>query len=225
MPLLSHLNPEMTLLGQPLSSSWLLGLLMFAFVSSITPGPNNILLASLGARFGARRTLPHAAGIWAGMVSLLALSALGVGALAANAPAVVGVLQVAASVALLWTALSMLRPTPMATPGTPAEVEDQPWSFWQGVGFQYLNPKALMMAVTAVAMTPMATIPSAKSVVLMISTFMIISIPSTWLWVMTGAALRQALNSPRRTRTFNITMAVLLVATIPLGLIPAMRAP
>jgi threonine/homoserine/homoserine lactone efflux protein len=214
------LSPESY--GFGLADQWLVGLLMFAFVSSITPGPNNILLASSGARFGMRKTIAHAAGIWMGMVTLLCLAAAGFGALAATAPSLVIGLQIMAAVALIWTAIGMLRATPVL--GDSAAIDVKPWSFWQGVGFQYLNPKALMMAMTAVALTPLSNSPSLSLVALMIAAFMAISIPCTWVWVLTGAAMRRALSSPRRQRAFNIVMAGLLVATIPLSMFPSMMA-
>ncbi|MBL8645367.1 MAG: LysE family translocator [Rhodospirillaceae bacterium] len=197
---------------------WLLGLLSFAFVSSITPGPNNILLAASGARFGVKRTLGHALGIWAGMVTLLVLAALGFGALAATAPSLAVGLQIMAAVALILTALSMLREDVRAEQRD-AEHQPKPWSFWQGLGFQYLNPKALMMAVTAAAMMPQAGV-SWTTACLLIAAFMLISIPCTGLWMLMGSALRDTLNSPRRKRVFNVVMAALLVATIPLSLAP-----
>jgi threonine/homoserine/homoserine lactone efflux protein len=199
---------------------WLAGLLVFAFVSSITPGPNNILLAASGARFGSRRTISHAAGIWAGMVTLLALAATGFGALAATAPSLVTALQILAALALLWTAMSILRASSNTSGDSPEAA--RPWTFWQGLGFQYLNPKALMMAMTAVAMTPLTSAPSLSLAALMIAAFMIVSIPCTWAWVLTGAALRRSLSSPARRRAFNVVMAMLLVATIPLSILPAM---
>jgi threonine/homoserine/homoserine lactone efflux protein len=194
---------------------WLLGLLSFAFVSSITPGPNNILLASSGARFGVKRTLGHAAGIWAGMVTLLLLAALGFGALNATAPSLAVGLQVLAAIALIVTAWSMLRED-TGTPTHDQHHEAKPWSFWQAVGFQYLNPKALMMAITAAAMTPQTQSWFITASVLIVA-FMIISVPCTGAWMLAGSALRKTLNSPRRRRVFNIVMAVLLVATIPLS--------
>jgi threonine/homoserine/homoserine lactone efflux protein len=215
--------PDLAAVAGGVIDSWLIGLMVFAFVSSITPGPNNILLAASGARFGSRRTVAHAGGIWAGMVTLLLLAAAGFGALAATAPALVIGLQIMAAAALVWTAVGLVRTAPR---GTAAEspAAGRPWSFWQGLGFQYLNPKALMMAVTAVAMTPLGAQPSPKLVAAMIAAFMIVSIPCTWVWVLTGAALRRALHSPARQRAFNLAMAALLVATIPLGFMPAMSA-
>jgi len=218
------ITPSLPILADPWADPWLAGLLLFAFVSSITPGPNNILLASSGARFGLRRTIAHAAGIWAGMVTLLAVAAMGFGAVAATAPSLVVGLQILAAVALLWTAIGMLRAQPAHGGGPAADAAGRPWSFWQGLGFQYLNPKALMMAMTAVAMTPLSNTPSVTLVALMIAAFMIVSIPCTWIWVLMGAALRRALNSPSRQRTFNAVMAALLVATIPLSIIPSMSA-
>ncbi|MBL8629586.1 MAG: LysE family translocator [Rhodospirillaceae bacterium] len=195
---------------------WLLGLLSFAFVSSITPGPNNILLAASGARFGVKRTLWHALGIWAGMITLLLLAALGFGALNATAPSLALALQVLAAVALIVTAWSMLRADTRSA-SSEHTLEAKPWSFWQGLGFQYLNPKALMMAVTAAAMTPQTDMPWLTTASVLIIAFMIVSVPCTGAWMLAGSALRRTLNSPRRKRAFNIVMALLLVATIPLS--------
>jgi threonine/homoserine/homoserine lactone efflux protein len=205
------------------SSPWIWALASFAFASSITPGPNNILLAASGARFGLRRTLAHASGIWAGMVSLLALSAAGFGALAASAPGLVKALQFGAACALLWTAYGIWRARPLEPNAT--STTESPWSFWQGLGFQFLNPKALMMAVTAIALTPLATTPDAGFAVLVTTVFMIISVPCTWVWAMAGAAMRRALSSPGRQRAFNAAMAILLVATVPLSFWPAGSIP
>jgi threonine/homoserine/homoserine lactone efflux protein len=200
------------------SNPWMWALASFAFASSITPGPNNILLAASGARFGLRRTFTHASGIWAGMVSLLVMAALGFGALATSVPGLVKALQYAAAVALLWTAFGIWRARPIATDAnSPSE---SPWSFWQGFGFQFLNPKALMMAVTAIALTPLATTPDVGFAVLVTTVFMTISVPCTWVWAMAGLSMRKALSSPRRQRAFNIVMALVLVATIPLSLMP-----
>lgn len=157
-----------------------------------------------------------------GMVTLLCLAAAGFGALASTAPSLVIGLQIMAAVALVWTAIGMVRAAP--TVGDETAIDMKPWSFWQGAGFQYLNPKALMMAVTAVALTPLTSSPSLSLVVLMIVAFMAISIPCTWAWVLTGAAMRRALRSPQRQRAFNIVMAVLLIATIPLSMFPSLMA-
>ena len=216
MPWLSLSLPEVSLM-QP--ESWLFGLIAFAFVSSITPGPNNVLLAASGARFGSGRTLSHAAGIWTGMVMLLSLAVLGVGAVATMAPVLFMTLQMLAGLALVMTAIGMVRERPAGESPT-AQQTARPWSFWQAVGFQYLNPKALMMAVTAAAMIPHGQAEGVDQAGVMIATFMLVSMPCTWVWVMAGAGLRQALNSPTRKRTFNWIMAGLLIATIPLSLAP-----
>lgn len=199
---------------------WLLGLLAFAFVSSITPGPNNILLAASGARFGVRRTIGHAVGIWSGMVTLLLLAAAGVGAITATSPSLALALQIFAALALVLTAVSMLRERPPETSNAASPEAGAPWSFWQALGFQYLNPKALMMALTAAAMTPQGE-PWPTTAATMVVAFMLVSIPCTWAWVLGGAAMRRTLNSPARKRAFNVVMAGLLLATIPLTFLPA----
>jgi threonine/homoserine/homoserine lactone efflux protein len=195
------------------------GLAAYALVSSITPGPNNILLASSGARFGLTRTLPHMLGIWSGMVTLLLAATAGLGAMMQNAPALAEAMKVLAGAALIYTAVAIARADaddPNAESGDAA----RPWSFWQGAGFQYLNPKAVMMAVTAVsAFTTPGPVWSLNTV-MVIGVFMIVNMPCTGLWALAGLSLRRALNSPRRRKIFNWCMAILLLATVPLMLAP-----
>jgi threonine/homoserine/homoserine lactone efflux protein len=206
-------------LGAGGAPAWLVGLAAFSFASSITPGPNNILLAGSGARFGARRTVRHALGIWAGMVSMLLLAAAGVGTIVATAPSLAVALHVLAAAALAVTAYGLARAPVGEAQGEIANAE-RPWSFWQAFAFQYLNPKAMMMAFTAAAMVP-AGVDAFGAGTIMIGTFMVVSMPCTWVWVMGGVAMRRALNTPERRRRFNWTMAAVLLATIPLGFVPA----
>lgn len=200
---------------------WTVGLAAFAFVSSITPGPNNILLAASGARFGARRTAAHALGIWAGMVTLLLLAMAGVGALSRTAPSLALALQILAAGALVVTAMSLVRDRGAAQGAAGAPDATSPWSFWQGLGFQYLNPKAVMMAATAAAMMPQSGAVWLEDAPVGVGLFMTVSMPCTWAWVLGGAAMRRTLDSPARKRVFNMVMAGLLLATIPLSFVPA----
>ena len=53
------------------STAFILPLAMFAFVSSVTPGPNNVMLTASGATFGYRRSVPHMLGICLGVVVMV----------------------------------------------------------------------------------------------------------------------------------------------------------
>ena len=84
-------------------------LAMFMFVSSITPGPNNLMLLSSGIRFGFNRTVPHMLGITGGMVVLLLIAYAGVGALMLASPGLDKLMTVACCVYLLWLATALLK--------------------------------------------------------------------------------------------------------------------
>src|SRR5690606_28868638 len=70
----------------PMSADTLIALIVFAFTTSITPGPNNMMLLASGVNFGFRRTLPHMLGIGAGFLSLLVATGFGLGALLHSVP-------------------------------------------------------------------------------------------------------------------------------------------
>src|SRR5581483_907049 len=124
-------------------------LAMFMFVSSITPGPNNLMLLGSGIRFGFSRTIPHMLGITAGMVLLLLVSWAGVGALLLAAPGVGRLLGLLCCAYLFWLALVLLRDAAPADGASGAAA--RPMRFHEAVLFQFVNPKAWAMAVAACA--------------------------------------------------------------------------
>ena len=200
--------------------SAIVGIAAYSFVTSITPGPNNILLAASGARFGLARTLPHMLGVWFGMITLLLAATAGVGVMIADTPALGLAMKVVAAAALIYTALAIARSKTEDPDGDSADA-GQPWGFLRALGFQYVNPKAVVMAVTAVSAFaspgPLLSLQTATIVAI----FMIVGIPCTGIWALAGVSMRRALKSSRRRRAFNWAMAALLLATVPLTVGPA----
>jgi threonine/homoserine/homoserine lactone efflux protein len=126
----------------------LLPLVCFIVAMVGTPGPNNLMLMAAGANFGFRRSLPHIMGISVGCQILLLAIALGLGQLLDTYPLAVTALRIAGSLFLLNMAVQLLR----CRPGAMAQAEDaQPLTFWQAALFQWINPKAWMMTITAIA--------------------------------------------------------------------------
>jgi len=117
---------------------------LFALVTTGTPGPNNIMLTSSGANFGFRKTIPHMAGVNLGLISLHLLMGLGLGAIFIQFPMLQNILKVLGSAYLLWLAWKMLGNSVAATRNTP-----QPLTMLQAASFQYVNPKAWVMAIGA----------------------------------------------------------------------------
>ncbi|NTH45768.1 LysE family translocator [Agrobacterium rhizogenes] len=186
-----------------------LALLVFAFTTSITPGPNNMMLFASGVNFGFRRTIPHMLGIGVGFFVLLLGVGLGLGALLHTVPLLYTVLKFAGGAYLVWIAWKI------ATSRSIAEKESgaQPMSFLSAAAFQWVNPKAWVMAVTA-----MATYTNPElyliSVVIVGLAFAVVNVPSVSTWAGFGSALRDWLSDPVRLKWFNITMAVLLVLSL-----------
>ncbi|NRP86024.1 LysE family translocator [Rhizobium lusitanum] len=186
-----------------------LALLLFAFTTSITPGPNNMMLFTSGVNFGFRRTIPHMLGIGVGFFVLLIAVGLGLGALLHTVPLLYTALKFAGGAYLVWIAWKI------GTSRSLSERESgaQPMSFLSAAAFQWVNPKAWVMAVTA-----MATYTNEQlylfSVLLVGLAFAAVNVPSVSTWAGFGSALRDWLSDPVRLKRFNITMAVLLVLSL-----------
>lgn len=180
----------------------------FALVSSITPGPNNLMLMASGVNFGLRRTLPHLLGVALGFTAMVALVGAGVTRAFDAVPELEIALRVACLGYILWMAWKLVRAAGLAEAGSSAS----PMTFWQAAGFQWINPKAWAMALTAVtAYAPDRTL-AAVAVVAVV--FGLVNLPSVLVWVLMGLRLKGWLAVPGRLRTFNVTMAVLLVGSV-----------
>lgn len=181
----------------------------FAFVSSVTPGPNNMMLLASGVNFGFRRTVPHMLGIGFGFASLLLGVGFGLGALLAAFPALHVGLKIAGGAYLLYLAWRIATSRTLAEAGGAS----RPMSFLEAAGFQWINPKAWVMAVTAMAIYTSPEAP-VLSVVLVAVAFALVNVPSVSVWAGFGTALRGWLADPVRLKWFNIAMGLLLAATL-----------
>lgn len=194
-----------------------LALALFAFVSSITPGPNNLLATASGARFGLRRTLPQVAGVTFGFTVLLWLAASGVAALVTTHPILGLALAVVGYTYLLWLSWRLLaaawRPRMSATLGAH---DDGPMTFWQATLFQFANPKAWMMALSAASGFLSGQHRSIAAIGALGALFAVINFPCVGAWAAMGAHLQGWLQSPAATwrmRAFNGCMGGLLLLT------------
>ncbi|MDR6900038.1 LysE family translocator [Rhizobium miluonense] len=186
-----------------------LALLLFAFTTSITPGPNNMMLFTSGVNFGFRRTIPHMLGIGVGFFVLLIAVGLGLGALLHTVPVLYTALKFAGGAYLVWIAWKIGTSRSLSE----AESDARPMSFISAAAFQWVNPKAWVMAVTA-----MATYTNEQlylfTVLLVGFAFAAVNVPSVSTWAGFGSVLRDWLSDPVRLKWFNITMAVLLVLSL-----------
>ena len=186
----------------------LIALSAFAFVSSITPGPNNLMLMASGANFGFRRTVPHMLGIAIGFTVMVLLVGAGLSRVFTAYPAAHLALKMASVAYLLFLAWKIAR----AAPPVPGAEAGRPFTFLQAALFQWVNPKAWAMALTAVSVyTPAEQI---GAVALTALIFGAINLPSVSSWALLGQKMRHVLTSPARLRLFNAVMALLLVASL-----------
>lgn len=188
-----------------ISLELLLTVITFALVTSITPGPNNIMLTASGANFGFKRTLPHVAGIIIGMMFLNVSVGLGLGALFTQFPILQQILRVAGTTYLLWLAYKLLS---FSSIGNNAE-DAKPFSLLQAIGFQYINPKAWIMVISANASFSLMGDGYWWSVFMITTTYMIVGTPSIMLWAGFGQYIRRYLGKQSVLKLFNITMATL----------------
>ena len=189
--------------------SALVPLAMFIFVNSVTPRPNNIMLTASGAAFGYRRTIPHMLGIGLGMSAMLLLVGAGLGALLEAQPRLYQILQYVGAAYLVYLAWRLATSSSMGEGARRA----RPMTLMEAAVFQWINPKAWIIAVGIVA----AYMPSGDYVTTLLAVTVfcwLINYPTISLWVLFGSALRQVLAEPRRLRAFNVMMAILLVASL-----------
>ncbi len=183
-------------------------LFTFALVTVITPGPNNLMLMASGANFGFRRTVPHMLGIGLGMPTMVVLVGIGIMQIFDLWPQSYTVLKVASVAYLLYLAWRIAN---AAAPQNTA-AKRRPLTFLQSAAFQWVNPKAWSMALSAI--TLYATSRDLTAILWVAGTYVMVSTISTTSWTLLGQQMRRILKNQLRLKIFNISMALLLVATL-----------
>lgn len=185
-------------------------LLVYALVTSITPGPNNFMLLASGVNFGFRRTVPHMLGIGAGFLFLLLAVGSGLGALLTAFPALHLALKIAGGAYLLYLAWRIAMSRSL---GDKKGADARPMTFLEAAAFQWVNPKAWMIAVTGMAVYTDPRAPVVSMLVVAFA-FAAVNLPSVSTWAAFGSALRGFLADPARLKWFNIAMGLLLAMTL-----------
>ena len=181
----------------------------FALVSSITPGPNNLMLMASGANYGFRRSIPHMLGIASGFVVMVCLVGVGLIGLFDAWPPAHTILTVVSVAYLLWLAWKIAH----ASAPRRGEGTGRPFTFLQAALFQWVNPKAWLMLITVVASyaNPQQFV---LSVAMIAVIFFLMGIPLISAWNIGGVALKGWLQQGQRLLRFNQAMAVLLLASM-----------
>lgn len=193
-----------------MSADLLGALVVFSAVTTITPGPNNVMLMTSGLNHGFARSLPHQMGVVFGFTFMVALVGLGLGAVFTAYPTLYVVLKYVGAAYLLYLAWAIATSGPMEdAQGSTG----RPMTFIEAALFQWVNPKGWVMAVGAMsAYAGVATFP--WNVVIITALFGLVGVPSCGAWVLFGSALRRVLTNAKAVRAFNIAMALALVASL-----------
>jgi threonine/homoserine/homoserine lactone efflux protein len=193
-----------------MSAQSLYAVLLFSLVMAFTPGPNNMMLASSGATYGIRRTLPHMAGVTVGFPVMILLVGLGLASVLLASPRLQLAMKIVSCAYLLWLAFQIGRSR--STGETKAA---KPMSFLAAAAFQWINPKAWLYAVGAIsAYTSGSGTALYRQVVIIALLNIAVSLGSTTTWTAFGAGIRRFLHTPGRLRAFNLLMAALLIGSV-----------
>ena len=193
-----------------MSPDLLLPLCAFAVVSSITPGPNNMMMLASGLNYGFARSVPHLLGICCGFSFMVFAIGMGLHAVFDQVPMLQTILKYAGAIYLLWLAWKLAHAAPMS--GEQAGLS-RPMSFFGAAAFQWVNPKAWVMIIGALT-TYLPQGFRMHDVLLLAAIFWAIGIVCVGAWALFGVAMRRVLQDARSVRIFNLAMALLLVATL-----------
>ncbi|HEX4260960.1 MAG TPA: LysE family translocator [Acetobacteraceae bacterium] len=201
------------------SLAWLASALAFAVAMAATPGPNNAMVTASGASWGFRRTLPHICGISIGFPVMLLAVALGAGEVLRSRPWVQESMRWVGAAYLLWLAWRIATAIPRTAAAGPdragmAREDARPLSFVHAALFQWVNPKAWVIALGAVVTFTTAGSGSVGQGALLAAVFLAVILPTTAFWTLVGVGAARVLRTPAALRRFNLAMAALLVASL-----------
>ena len=199
---------------------------LFAVISAFTPGPNNMMLAASAATFGFRATWPHILGITVGFNLMVVAGLLGLNELFSAFPLIYNTARYAAFCFLLylcWKIATATAPQTVSDESASITIASQPIGFWSAAIFQMVNPKAVIVIVSAI--TAYTDVSDSLSIthIAIAGVFVFVTITSTALWSYAGSMIGRLLENQRQLRLFNIIMAGLLLAALAPVMLASMK--
>jgi threonine/homoserine/homoserine lactone efflux protein len=188
----------------------LLPLTIFAISSCATPGPNTILLATCGANFGFKSTLPYSAGVILGRIILQIMVICFLGVFFVHYPYFQQILKVIGSLYLFYLSYKLLTSKALSSNLN----RDSPLSFINGLLFQFINPKVWTNTTTAVSSFTYGLKDFYLHATLIVFVFAIISLLANSMWALCGVQIRRFIRSPKSLFIFNVSMALLNTSCI-----------
>ncbi|MEM6711659.1 MAG: LysE family translocator [Pseudomonadota bacterium] len=191
----------------------LLALTAFAFLAAGTPGPNNVMLMTSGMNYGFRRTSGHIMGVAYGFPLMILGVGIGLSQLFLVFPALEGVLKYICAAYLIYLAFRIATAKPKLSESGDMAVSGRPLTFWEAAAFQWVNPKAWVMATTALSVYALPLSPLMN----VVATALVFAFAGSFTatsWTALGQQLRRVFSNPQRLRIFNTVSAALLVLTL-----------
>ena len=183
---------------------------VYSAVTTVTPGPNNVMLTATGASVGFRRGLPHLFGINVGFGLMQLLFIGGVGTAVLALPTLTLILKLIGIAILVWLSWKIAT-AKRVSPDT----AERPIGFYGAAAFQCFNPKAWLICAGAVSFLQPNASPALQAAIF-VAISIVIGIPSMMMWLGFGATMQRFLRTDRAFRIFSVVMALALIATIPL---------
>jgi threonine/homoserine/homoserine lactone efflux protein len=194
----------------------LISLTGFAFIASVTPGPNNLLLMSSGALFGWRRTVPHLAGIQLGFAVLMTAAVFGLGSLVERWPWLVTVVRILGASWLAWLSLRFFRAA-ISDRSSAARMESapisRPFRFLEALLFQWVNPKGIIAALSSAGAYIAIADQAWQRAAILVGVFFTTGLFACTTWIIAGDALNRYLSSGKSAAWMNTGMGLLILAT------------
>jgi threonine/homoserine/homoserine lactone efflux protein len=188
----------------------LIPLTLFAIAGTVTPGPNNVMLTASGSTFGFRRTVPHMLGITLGFPVMVIAVGLGLGEIFTRYPSLHWALKFIGAAYLLYLAWRIAQ----ASGPENGEASGRPLTFLEAAGFQWVNPKAWMLAVSSIPAFTTVNGNYYLELGIIAFVFAAICLPSCAAWCMFGMAIRRLVSSPGAARAINLTLAALVALSV-----------
>jgi len=185
-------------------------LILFVIPAAFTPGPNNLLIMSSGLNFGVRKSMPHLLGICFGFPAMVIALGLGAGFLFARFPVIHEAIKIAGVLYLCYFAWRIAT----AEPSSDQHSRSKPFTFIEAALFQWVNPKAWVMATSAIAAFTTVGADLNLQIAVIVGVFFVMTWPSAGVWMLFGVGLQRILSSAKHQRIFNMSMAILLLLSM-----------
>ena len=181
----------------------------YNFVMYVTPGPNNSILTASSIKYGFVKTIPNIFGIPSGHGLQLALVCLGLGSLFTKFPILLDVLRYVGSAYILYLAYKMFGSINISA----TEEKSRPLKYYEAILFQFVNPKAWVICITAVTLFYPEKENIIVGTIFMVFMSTIINIPSISIWALGGSIIRRYLKNNKLKKIIEFFLAILLIAT------------